>query len=207
METAAIASLPSTTKPTFMYQSFNYSLHKNETTISTSSVIVVDLGMRELIFFAFMLLFLHAYLALIRRAWPLPDEQEDLESGDGLARDGIANGRFSALRETTRPSSGLTIEQIDQRLDEFPIDDSSHADDNSDTPKYVTIESGKRKQNGDCVVNFEQDVCAICLDDWQCGNGGKLRRLPCDHIFHQGKCPHQPSQAATCILIALPGSY
>lgn len=151
------------------------------------SVVVLDIGFRELLFFATMLLFIHAYLTLIRRLCPLPPgtnrESELYRYYEDQNRQRLASTTFLGLFENTQNGSptGLTSKQIEDASATFVIDFSKDKDCSRKC-------EGKNLPGSTCVIDFGQDLCAICLEELHCSEReGRLRRLQCEHVYHQGK--------------------
>lgn len=153
------------------------------------SVIVFDIGVKEVLFFCVLLLLLHAYLATIRKLCPLPltaneilaihqyYEQSDQEAASSPAAN---SGRFT---DDHSLKSGLTAKQINEASVAFAVCVPNATGENSYKDENESVDDIKN-----CVVEFGNDVCAICLEELNSvANQGMLRRLQCEHVFHQGK--------------------
>lgn len=152
-------------------QHSNSSLIPTPEGVALHTIIDADVDVEEALFLALAIFLLCCYVGLLRlRAPPIVST---ITLTDNLGLVNILPDRTNLKR------SGLTTELIEARLKSFTVDSwlSSKHDEqvvsNSDVKDH-------------CAISFEQESCAICLESyWQ----QKLfRALPCDHIFHQGKC-------------------
>lgn len=152
------------------------------------SVIVFDIGVKEVAFFCMLLLFLHAYLTIIRRLCPLPLTANEIlaihqyyEQSD---HDSSSVGFANSFTGSCNHQSGLTAKQIEDASVSFDI----HAPHESSKSCMKENEIGEGGR--DCVLEFGTDVCAICLEEvYSTTSPARLRRLQCEHLFHQGKFP------------------
>lgn len=174
----------------FLYQSFNQSEHGYSTVIST---VLLEVGMRELVFFSMVVLAMHCYLSLIRRLCPLPMDMDEEEARRTLDSRSMERRRRSSDGSRGRrggragrtPVSGLTESIIDERIPSFTVGERAEA---LDMSKEEFADGDNIEPLKHCVVHFGQDVCAICLEELDGGNDDeRLRSLMCDHVFHQGK--------------------
>lgn len=157
------------------------------------SVIVFDIGIKEILFFCVLVLLLHAYLAIIRRLCPLPLTANEIlaihqyyEQSDPEMSSATFSNR---LTDSHGFQSGLTAKQIDEASVAFVVCLPDGTGENS------CMDGNEKSDEGtnDCIVEFGNDVCAICLEELNSmANHGMLRRLQCEHVFHKGKL-HPPS--------------
>lgn len=136
---------------------------------TTTTLTVFDMNVEELMLILGCVLFLYWYLGVLRtRQMHLRSNPRAESSAFMVRRKGL--------------SSGLTPEEIEMKLSSFSIQDYKPLADDVSAGGEIELE----KRSEGCIVCFGQDVCAICLDNYSEKARGRLRRLHCDHVFHQG---------------------
>lgn len=137
--------------------------------VSTSEV-VAELELDEALFLVLSVFFLYCYLGLLRVRVP-----------GGADISALADSFEAAVssRRKRPKRSGLTPEDIESRLKSFIVD--------VEQSDNVDFEATSKDGPGHCEISFGQESCAICLNGYCSMEDARVRELPCDHIFHQGK--------------------
>lgn len=139
---------------------------------AASAPTVIDIDFDSIAFIVLSILCLYCYVGLVRNV-PLREFHNPLSQ---------TTGALLFHRRRIPKTSGLTIEDIDKNLTSFSVDEYTP----SSSACSSTLSQSSCQTSAHCIVSFEQDSCAICLDEYRKEPPARLRRLKCDHLFHQG---------------------
>lgn len=148
-------------------------------------IILPTIDLDEILFVILASFLLYCYVGLIRIRPQIPHQSHQ---------------SYPASRTNVVPfyprkpkrSSGLTTIEIDEKLKSFCVEERPNSD-NAQKPNVTTSSS-----SGECIISFAQQVCSICLEEYDMKPNARLRQLPCNHVFHLGKLLHiSPLRVAT----------
>lgn len=134
----------------------------------TQNWLNLEYDLDDVLFVIFSLFLLYCYINLLRQTaiTTVGNYQEQIIS-------------FSSRTAKKKRSSGLTPEEIENRLQSFSLEECQ--------PLFKLPEPDSITNPDHCVISVDAQPCAICLSEFEAKCERRIRRLPCNHFFHQGE--------------------